>query len=153
MSVGVAKTAANFGIKREQMHESEVDLLRNILDEAQHKCPHLKIEEGVFNYVVQCDQIKEDLGLHELQLWCLTEKCKNCIYCKKMTITWDQLNYITLDVADLLKKKHGIDGFQYHEMLNFLRSNLSRSLDFIGYQLPGSGYVDWNEARKERGKL
>jgi hypothetical protein len=129
---------------------NETLALELILDKNPPRCKHLHLEEGVNNYTCKCKLRNEDVGFHIIQLWCLSDRHQECIFGQNMKITHDELNNITLDVADLLEKKCKIKGFKYWEYLNYLRSNLSLAIEFQGYGVPGTSHVDWDEVRKER---
>jgi hypothetical protein len=131
------------------MHETELRLIEQILDETKDKtrCVHF-IEKDR-----KCGLTNEVLGLHEMQLWCLDgERCSNCIFYKQMEFSNDQLNDMTLDVAELLAKKYKIEGFQWSPCLDFLKSGISRAIEFNSYLVPRSQYVDWIALKKRRNK-
>lgn len=127
----------------------EIEFIQTILDEHGDKptCQHFRKES------VKCGLNDQSLGAHEIQLWCLDkERCHHCMFYKNQEITFDQLNEITLDVADLLKRKHKIETI-HNPSLDFLKSNISRYLDFNGYRVPELGYVDWVNLKLERKQM
>ena len=69
---------------------------------------------------------------------------------KRLKIDNNTLDKITLDVADLLRDKYGVDGYQYHECMYVLRHGLHESLVMSGARVAPMCRTNWTKLREDR---